>query len=65
MYLTKLSRKEEKEMKNDTTSIQVPLPVVVKTEPIEIVAVRKSLRKSDVIPEKEITEDIISTRTLR
>jgi len=53
MYLTKLSRKEEKEMKNDTTSIQVPLPVVVKTEPIEIVAVRKSLRKSDVIPEKE------------
>ena len=36
MYLTKLSRKEEKEMKNDTTSIQVPLPMVVKTEPIEI-----------------------------
>jgi hypothetical protein len=43
MYLTKLSRKEEKEMKKDTTSIKVPLPVVVKTEPIEIVAVQKSL----------------------
>ena len=46
-------RLQEKEMKNNTTSIQVPLPMVVKTEPIEIVAVRKSLRKSDVIPEKE------------
>jgi hypothetical protein len=37
----------------------VPLPVVVKTEPIEVVAVRKSLRKSDVIPEKEAPEDVI------
>jgi hypothetical protein len=53
MNLTELSQKEEKEMKKDITSIQVPLPVVVKTEPIEIVAIRKSLRKSDVIPEKE------------
>ncbi len=37
----------------------VPLPVVVKTEPIEVVAVRKNLWKSDVIPEKEAPEDVI------
>jgi hypothetical protein len=60
MYLTKLNRKEEKKMKNDTTSIQVPLPVVVKTEPIEIVAVRKSLRKSEIIPEKEASENVMA-----
>jgi hypothetical protein len=60
MYLTKLSRKEEKEMKNDTTYIQVPLPVVVKTEPIEIIAVRKSLRKSEIIPEKEVPENVMA-----
>ena len=60
MYLTKLSRKEEKEMKNDTTSIQVPLPVVVKTEPIEIVAVRKSLRRSEIIPKKEAPENVMA-----
>jgi hypothetical protein len=47
-------------MKNDTTSIQVPLPVVVKTEPIEIVAVRKSLRKSEIIPEKEASENVMA-----
>jgi hypothetical protein len=49
----------------ESPPIQVPLPVVVKTKPIEIVAVRKSLRKSDVIPEKEITEDIIAQKLVR
>jgi hypothetical protein len=60
MNLTELSQKEEKEMKNDITSIQVPLPVVVKTEPIEIVAVRKSLRKSEIIPKKEAPENVMA-----
>ncbi len=54
MDLIKLTKKEDKEMEDDTPAIQVPLPVVRKTKPIEIVAVRKSLQKSDVIPEKEI-----------
>ena len=43
----------KRKREDDTPSIQVPLPVVRKTKPIEIVAIRKSLRKSDVIPEKE------------
>ena len=57
---TKFNRKEEKEMRKNTTSIQVPLPVVVKTEPIEIVAVQKSLRKSEIIPEKEAPENVMA-----
>ena len=65
MYLTKLNRKEEKKMKKDTTSIQVPLPVVVKTDPIEVVAVRKSLRKTEVIPEKEAPENVIAYNFVR
>jgi hypothetical protein len=65
MYLTKLSRKEEKEMKKDTTSIQVPLPVVVKKDTIEVVAVRKSLRKTEVIPEKEAPENVIAYNFVR
>ena len=60
MYLTNLSRKEGKEMKKDTTSMQVPLSVVVKTNPIEVVAVRKSFRKTEVIPEKEASENVIA-----
>ena len=52
--LINLTKEEEKKMEENTPSIQVPLPVVRKTKPIEIVAVRKSLQKSDVIPEKEI-----------
>jgi hypothetical protein len=60
MDLTDLSQKEEKELKNDTSSIQVPLPVVVKTEPIEVIAVRKSLRKSEIIPEKEAPENVMA-----
>ncbi len=60
--LIELTKEEDKKKEDDTPSIQVPLPVVRKTKPIEIVAVRKSLRKSDVIPEKEITEDIIAQK---
>jgi hypothetical protein len=59
MDLIDLTKEEDKEREDDTPSIQVPLPVVVKTEPIEVVAVRKSLRKSDVIPEKEAPENVI------
>ena len=57
MDLINITKKEDKEMEDDTPSIQVPLPVVVETEPIEVVAVQKSLRKSDVIPEKEAPKD--------
>ena len=53
MYLIELTKEEDKKREDDTPSIQVPLPVVGKTKPIEIVAIRKSLRKSDVIPEKD------------
>jgi hypothetical protein len=60
MDLINITKKEDKEMEDDTPSIQVPLPVVVKTEPIEVVTVQKSLRKSDFIPEKEIPEDVIA-----
>jgi hypothetical protein len=45
------------EMETDTTPVLVP---IVKTEPIEI-TVPKSLRKSDVIPEKEAPENVIDT----
>jgi hypothetical protein len=38
----------------------VPLPVVGKTEPIEIIAVQKSLRKSEIIPEKEAPENVMA-----
>jgi hypothetical protein len=57
--LIDLTKEEDKEREDDTPSIQVPLPVVVKTEPIEVIAVRKSFRKSDVIPEKEAPENVI------
>jgi hypothetical protein len=65
MDLIDLTKEEDKEMKNVKLSIQVPLPVVVKTKPIEIVAVRKSLRKKDDIPEKEIPEDVIAYNFVR
>ncbi len=65
MDLIELTKEEDKKREDDTPSIQVPLPVVRKTKPIEIVAVRKSLRKSDVIPEKEIPEDIIAQKFVR
>jgi hypothetical protein len=44
--------KEDEEMETDKSPVLVPLPIVVKTEPIEV-AVPKSLRKTNVIPEKE------------
>jgi hypothetical protein len=65
MGLIELTKEEDKKREDDTPSIQVPLPVVRKTKPIEIVTVRKSLRKSDVIPEKEIPEDIIAQKFVR
>jgi hypothetical protein len=56
MDLINLTKKEDKKREDGTPSIQVPLPAVRKKEQIEIVAVRKFLRKSDIIPEKEIPE---------
>jgi hypothetical protein len=53
MNLIDLTKEEDKKREDVTPPIQVPLPVVVETKPIEVVAVRKSLRKSDFIPEKE------------
>jgi hypothetical protein len=65
MDLIDLTKEEDKKREDDTPSIQVPLPVVRKTEPIEIVAIRKSLRKLDVIPEKEIPENVIAYNFVR
>jgi hypothetical protein len=36
MYLIELTKEEDKKREDDTPSIQVPLPVVGKTKPIEI-----------------------------
>jgi hypothetical protein len=61
MDLIELTKEEDKKREDNTPSIQVPLPVVRKTKPIEIVAVRKSLRKRTSFQKKKYRKTSLHT----